>query len=205
MPDYGGAASGALTGAATGFGIGGPIGGGIGGLIGGLGGLFGNKKKKKKISSLDKRQQELNRQQHESILGQGPLADLYNYDPEQANQVFDKTIGRKAQRSFSEETVPTITGAFRSNGLQTSSYAGDAVAKAGRDVQESLDAQRAQYLYGEQKDARNAKRSAVENLQNRNTFAYDKNNQGGFNLDNILGSLSPEIVDQLKNYFKRGK
>lgn len=212
MADWTGGATGALSGASTGAtigsvipGVGTAIGAGIGGLVGGVAGLFGGKKKKKKkVSSLDKNQQRLNKQQHEAVLGKGPLADLYNYDPEAANAVFDQNIARVAYRDLNEQAIPSVTGQFRSAGLMNSSYAGDAVAKLARDVQENLDAQRTQYLYGEQKDARTAKRSAVENLQNRQTFAYDKNaSGGGFDINKVLGSITPEMTDQIANYFKK--
>jgi phage tail tape-measure protein len=213
MANWTGGAQGALGGASTGAtigsvvpGVGTAIGAGVGAVAGGLAGLFGNgrKKKPKRISSLDKRQQKLNQQQHDSILGQGPLADLYNYDPEAANAVFDKNYADPAYRKFKEDLAPEITGKFRSQGLMNSSYAGDALSKAARDIQESLDAKRSQFLYGEQSDARNAKRSAVEGLQNRQTFAYDKSagTSGGFDLNTVLKSITPEMTDQLASFFK---
>ena len=204
--DFGGLATGATSGATTGGAIGGPYGAVAGGLLGGISGLFGGgKKKKKKVSTLDKRQQELNKQQHESILGKGPLADLYNYNPEEANAVFDKNIANPAYRKFQEELAPQVTGQFRSNGLMNSSYAGDALSKLARDVQENLNAERSKYLYGEQSNAREAKRGAVEGLQNRQTFAYDKSapSSGGFDIDSILKSLPPEAVSGLTDYFKK--
>lgn len=211
MADWTGGATGALGGASTGAtigsvipGVGTAIGAGVGGLIGGVAGLFGGgKKKKKKVSAFDKRQQKLNEQQHQAVLGEGPLADLYNYDPEAANKVFDQNIANPAYRKFQEDVVPGITGQFRSNGLMNSSYAGDAISKLARDVQESLNSQRTQYLYGEQKDAQTAKRNAVDSLQNRQTFAYDKNpgGGGGFDINKVLNSISPEMIDQAKNYF----
>ena len=177
----GGAVSGAGTGATIGSiipGVGTAVGGVVGGLVGGITGLFGKKKKKKKpkqLSTLDKQQQELNKAQHESVLGgKGPLADLYNYNPEAANNVFEKTIANPAYRGFKENTVPGITGAFRKQGLQNSSYVGESLSKAGRDVQESLDARRAEYLYNTEQASKTAKQGAVENLQNRQTFAYQK-------------------------------
>ena len=202
MADWGGGATGAVTGAAAGSAFG-PIGAGIGGIVGGLSGLFGGKKKKKKISSFDKNQQRLNEQQHQSILGKGPLADLYNYNPEQANAVFDQNIADPAYRKFKEDLVPGITGQFRSQGLMDSSYAGDAISKLARDIQQGLDAQRTQYLYGEQNDARVAKRGAVENLQNRNTFAYDAG-QKPFDISSVLNSINPESLNQIKGYFSKG-
>lgn len=207
--DYGAAATGGISGAAAGTAIGGPVGGVIGGLVGGVGGLFGGgrKKKKKKISTLDQRQQELNEAQHQSIYGEGPLADLYNYDPEMANQVFEQTRVNPAYRNFQEKTAPSVMGQFRSNNLGQSSYAGDALAKIARDIQESLNAERSQYLYNEQKDAQTAKRQAVENLQNRQTFALDVpgNEGGGFNIDTILKSVSPEMIQQIVKQFPKNK
>lgn len=210
MADWTGGATGALGGASTGAtigsvipGVGTAIGAGVGGLIGGVAGLFGGgKKKKKKVSAFDKRQKALNEKQHQAVLGEGPLADLYNYDPEAANKVFDQNIANPAYRKFQEDVVPGITGQFRSNGLMNSSYAGDAIAKLARDVQENLNSQRTQYLYGEQKDAQNAKRQAVDSLQNRQTFAYDKNSSGGgFDINKVLNSVTPDMIDQAKNYF----
>jgi hypothetical protein len=210
MADWTGGATGAISGASTGAtvgsvipGVGTAVGAGVGALVGGVGGLFGKKKKKKKVSTLDKKQQKLNEEQYQALYGEGPLADLYSYDPEAANAVFDQNIARVAYRDLNERAIPSVTGQFRSQGLMNSSYAGDAVAKLARDVQENLDAQRTQYLYGEQKDARTAKRSAVENLQNRNTFAYDTAAQsGGFDINQVLNSITPEMTDQIANYFK---
>lgn len=210
MADWSSGATGALGGASTGAsigsiipGVGTAIGGAVGGLIGGITGLFGKKKKKKKVSAFDPNQQKLNAKQHEAILGKGPLADLYNYDPEAANSVFDKNIANKAYRDLNESAIPSITGQFRNQGLMQSSYAGDAIAKLTRDVQENLDAQRTQYLYGEQKDARAAKRNAVDALQGRQTFAYDTSaGNRGFDINSVLKSITPQMTDQLADYFK---
>jgi len=85
-----------------------------------------------------------------------------------------------------------------------SSYAGDALSKIARDIQLGLDAQRSQYLYSEQKDATNAKRNAAQNFQGQQNFAYDTSApRGGFNIDSILSSITPEMVNQSKNYFNR--
>ncbi len=194
-----GAAGGAASGAATGSAFG-PIGTVAGGVLGAVSGWFGGKKKKKKkLSSLDKDQQKLNKAQHEGIFGKGALADLYNYDPAKANEVFDKNVGRMAYRDLNEKTIPSVTGEFRSNGLMQSSYAGDAIAKLARDVQESLDATRAKTLYEEQKHIQDSKRNAVENLQNRQTFAYEKQGQQKSNSNSWQNLLSPESMDSFAN------
>ena len=191
MADWGSAATGAASGASTGAVLGAP--GMIGGAaLGGIAGLFGSgKKKAKRISSLDKNQQKINKRQYEALMGKGPLADLYNYDPEKANAVFDQITARPAYRDFQEKMIPKLTGEFRSQGLQNSSYMGEALGRAGRDVQEHLDALRAQQLYGQESAAKTAKQSAIENFQNRQNFAYDTKAQGGgFDISSILKSIS---------------
>lgn len=201
--DWGNIAQGGISGASTGGAIGGPIGAAAGGLVGSVAGLFGGGKKKKKISTLDKRQKRLNEIQHQSILGEGPLADLYNYSPEKANAVFDQNVANPAYRNFKEKLAPEITGQFRSNGLMDSSYAGDALSRLGRDVQENLNAKRSEYLYGQENNAKVAKRSAIDTLQNRQTFAYDTAAPGGFDINSILKSIPPEAISGLAEYFKK--
>lgn len=206
--DYGSGASGAVSGAATGA-MFGPWGAAAGGLLGAGAGLFGNGRKKKKrakpISTLDANQQLVNQNQMQAFTGQGDYADLYDYNPEAANDVFDKTIANPAYRNLNEKAIPSITGQFRNQGLMNSSYAGDALGRLTRDVQESLDAQRAQYLYGRENEARNAKRAGIENFQNRQNFAYDKGNYSGnrgFNLDSLLGKLTPEMAGGLADWWQ---
>jgi len=210
MANWTSGATGALSGASTGATVGsifpGPgtaIGAGVGGLVGGIAGLFGSKKKKKKrLSTFDKRQQQLNEQQHDSILGKGPLADLYNYDPEKANAVFDQNIARPQYRDLEEKGIPSLTGQFRKQGLMNSSYAGDAVGRLIRDVQEKVTGERSKYLYDEQKDARTAKRGAVEKLQDRNTFDWDAGGKG-FDISKVLDSITPEMKKEFTDYFKK--
>ena len=204
--DYGAAASGAAGGAAMGAPLG-PWGIAGGAVLGAGLSLWGGskKKKKKKISTLDKKQQRLNDDAHAAMYGEGPMADLYNYDPEQANAVFEQTVANPAYRNFNENIIPGITGQFRNSGIMNSSYTGDALAKSGRDVQESLNAERSRYLYGEQKDSRQAKRSAMETLQDRQTFAYQNPNSqnGGFDMGQAISGLDEgsklwDMVDRYK-------
>lgn len=204
MPNWTNGATGAIGGATTGFSVAGPVGGVVGGIAGGVAGLFGGgKKKPKKRSTMDKQQQKLYDLEHQGVLGEGPLADLYNYDPDKANDVFDKNIANPAYRNYKEKLAPQITGQFRSQGLMNSSYAGDALSKLARDIQEGLDAKRSDYLYKQENEAKGAKRNAISNIQNRSTFAYDTAAQdsGGFDINKVLDSVSPEMIDQGKNYF----
>ncbi len=200
----GGAASGAATGASIGSiipGVGTAVGAGVGGLFGGIAGLFG-KKKSKKRSSFDSAQKKLYKDQVAALRGQGEFADLYSYDPDKANQVFDQNYSNPAYRNFSENIVPTITGQFRGNNLMKSSYAGDALSKAGRDVQENLNAQRGQYLYNQENNARTSKQNALQNILGNSTFAYDKNQGSGSILDQILNTAGPSAGKWFADYLK---
>ena len=185
-------ASGALSGAATGASIGSTflpgIGTGVGAVVGGIAGLFGSKKKKKpkRISTLDPQQQALYKDYIASIRGEGPMKDMYNFDAEGYNKVFDQTVGKQAYRNFNENVIPSITGQFRQNNLGTSSYTGEALSRAGRNVQENLDAQRSANIFQGQQQANVNKQNAMDKILNMQTFAY---NQPGEQKKNVLDQI----------------
>jgi len=205
MANLGGGLGGAATGASIGSSFG-PIGTGVGAVVGGIAGLFGSKKKKRKpkpVSRFDPNQQKLNEDYIASLRGEGPFKDLYNYDTEQANQVFDQSTGRPAYRSFEENVIPRITGQFRGNNIQNSSYAGQSLARAGRDVQENLDALRSSQNFAGQQNAQQNRRLGIQDILNRQTFDYQSPEQRSpSTIDQILGSLAPSTGDYLSNLFK---
>jgi hypothetical protein len=204
--DIGSGVSGAMSGGQIGTAVGGPYGGAIGATIGGTLGLFGSKKKKRKpkqISTLDPQQQELYGQQMAAIRGEGPMAGLYNYDVAGANQNFEANVARPAYRGFQENVIPGITGQFRQGNLQRSSYAGEALSRAGRDVQESLDAQRSGMIFQGQQAAQQNRQSAIENALNRQTFATQRpQERGPSQMDQILGKLAPNAGEWFADYLK---
>lgn len=206
MSKFGNTASGAMSGAAMGSSFG-PIGTGVGAVVGGLTGLFGSKKKKKKpkqISTLDPKQQALYNDYVSSIRGEGPFNDLYQYDTEGANQNFDQNVSRPAYRNFQENIIPGITGQFRSNNLQNSSYTGEALSRAGRNVQENLDAQRSNMIFGGQENAKQNKQNSMNNILNMQTFAYDRPGaQNPGTIDQILGKLGPQAGEWFADYISK--
>ncbi len=204
MPDWTSGATGAMGGASAGMSVGGPAGAVVGGIVGGAAGLFGGKKKKKKkVSAYDKKQQQLYEEEHQALHGEGPFADLYNYNADAANDVFNRNVADPAYRKYKEDLAPGITGQFRSQGLMNSSYVGDALTKLARDIQENVDAKRAQYMYDQEKETKQAKRQAIQNIQGRSTFAYDTSGDGGggFDINKVLDSITPEMISQAKDYF----
>ena len=197
----------ALAGGASGAAVGTALNPGWGTAIGAAGGfitgLFGKKKKKpkpKKYSTLDPQQEELYGNNMAALRGEGPLAGLYNFDEEGYNDVFDKTIGRPAYRKFQENVIPSITGQFRGNNIGNSSYTGEALSRAGRDVQENLDAQRSSNIFSGQQNAQNNKANAVNNMLGMQTFAYSKPGaQEKNSIDTILENLTKIGGDWLAN------
>ncbi len=167
-------AQGALTGASIGTSILPGYGTAAGAAIGSTLGFFAPRKKKKKISTLDKQQQQLYGQYHAALQGQGQFADMFNYNPQQDTDYFNKSIAAPAYQNYKENVVPTITGAFRGGNLGKSSYLGGALGKAGSDVQKNLDAQLSQMLSQGHENALNRRVNAVNSLLNMQTFAQEK-------------------------------
>lgn len=186
--DYGAGIGGAASGAAIGSAFGLP-GAAAGGVAGGLLGLFGRSKKKKpkKISTLDKTQENLYNQYAQGLQGQGSLADLFNFNPEAMRNNFNSMYAQPAYQKFQEEVVPGITGQFRGGNLQNSSYLGGALAKAGSDVQRNLDAQLANMLYQGQNDSVARRINGLNNILNMQTFAYQQPQQSAG--DQVFNSL----------------
>jgi len=202
--DWGQAATGAVSGAATGSAFG-PIGTAGGAIIGGVSSLFGSKKKKKKkpkpISTLDPQQQKLYGTTMDALRGEGPMADMYNFDAEGYNNVFDQTVGRPAYRNFQENIIPGITGQYRKNNLMNSSYSGEALSRAGRDVQENLDAQRSANVFQGQQQANTNRINGINNMLNLQTFAYEQPGaEKKSGIDQILGSIAPQAGEWFADY-----
>lgn len=204
MADFGSIAGGAASGAAAGSSFG-PWGTLAGGVLGAAGGLFGGKKKKKKkVSTLDDKQKALYDQYVESVYGgNGAFSDLYNFDADAANRNFDAMYSRPAYRNFQEKVVPGITGQFRNNNIMNSSYTGEALSRAGRDVQENLDAQRGNMIYQGQQEAMNRKQSAIDKILGMQTFAYDTSPRNPSAFDQLLGSAAKYGGEYFANYMNK--
>lgn len=207
MANWGSGATGAASGAAAGSTFG-PVGTAAGAVIGGIAGLFGSKKKKKKspkrVSAFDPMQEGVYKDQVDALRGQGQFADLYNYDADVANSNFDMNVANPANRQFQEDIIPQITGQFRGNNLQNSTYAGEGLAKAGRQVQEGLNAARSQMHYQGQNDVMNRKANAIENTLNRSTFAYQRPEAETPNMmDQIMNSVGPAAGKWLESYMNK--
>lgn len=185
------ALGGAGTGAVYGAQFGGPVGAAIGGVGGGLLGLFGGgRKKPQKISTMDPTQQGLYQDYANALKGKGgPLADIFaQFDPEQIRQLFQQSYAEPAYQNFQENIVPSITGQFRGNNLQNSSYLGGALSKSGTDVQKGLDSNLAELLYNAQQATVNRRQRGVQDILGSNTFDYKKKERSL--VDELLSGLA---------------
>lgn len=199
MPSMGGsAATGALSGASTGSAFG-PWGALAGGVLGGIGGLFGGKSKKpKKVPTMDPQQQALYNEFINSLMGKGGQfgSDL-QFDPKAFNEMFDQNYAQPAYQNYQEEVVPTITGQFRGNNLQNSSYLGGALAKEGSRVQSDINAKRSAMMYQGQQDAAQRRMDAVQRILGMSTFGYQKRQP------NALESILEALMEQGGSYLSK--
>ena len=182
----GGAGTGALYGASAG----GPIGAIVGGGIGALGGFFSGDKSQKKISTFDPHQKQLFEQSTQALQGNGgPLADIYGqFDPQMMRDYYEKSYSQPQYQEFRQNIVPGITGAFRGQNLQNSSYLGGALSSAGTSVQNDLNAQMAKMLYEGQQSSLNRRSNALQSILSMQTHVNERPGPSIF--DNLLNSLS---------------
>lgn len=143
--------------------------------IGGLGaGMFASKGGgQNKVSSLDPTQKKLYEQYADALSGGGgPLSDIFGFDPESIREQYTQQYAEPAYQQFQEEVIPGITGQFRGQNLQNSSYLGGALGKAGTDVQRNLNSQLSKMLYDAEQQSLQRKQTGLDQLLNMQTFAY---------------------------------
>jgi hypothetical protein len=199
------AAAGAGTGALTGASVGGPWGALAGGIIGGVGGLFnkGPKPEKfNKLGTLDPTQKQLYDQQAQALQGGGgPLADVYGqFNPQLMKDFYEKSYAQPQYQEFQENIVPTITGQFRGQNLQNSSYLGGALSKAGTNVQNNLNGQMAELLYKGQQSQTDRRATALDRILNLQTHVNQRPQPSVF--DDLLATLNKSAGDMLTTYLK---
>lgn len=181
-------AQGALSGASIGSMVSPGLGTGIGAVAGGLLGFFSPKKKKKKLSTFDKTQQEVFGNYAQGLQGKGAFADLFGFDQQGATNAFNQNVAQPAYENFNQNIVPSITGAFRGGNLQNSSYLGGALSKAGTDVQKDLNAQLSNMIYNGNQASLDRRLNAINSIINTQTHAYEQPSASP--LDQILGAFS---------------
>lgn len=112
--------------------------------------LFGKSGKTKKLSTVDKNQQELLDLINEGLKsGTGPLSDLFGKFNEEE---FEKGVSQPAIKNFQENILPSILEKFTSNNQSLGTPSRIAQLKAGTDLQSKL----AELMYqGQQQQKQN--------------------------------------------------
>lgn len=158
------------------------------------------KKKEKKRSTLDPQQQRLQNAETQALLeGSGPLADVYSFNPEKASQAFNQYYAQPAYQNFQENVIPSITGQFRGRNLGNSSYAGQALARAGRDVQANINSEMGKYLYDAEQAALSRRSQGLNNAMGRTTFDYQRPTESSF--DSMLNRAGGQATEFLLNRY----
>lgn len=199
--DWGKGAGGAGTGAIYGGQIGGPAGALIGGGLGALGGFFGDNEPTSR-TTMDPQQKQLYEQKTQALQGGGgPLADVYGqYNPQMMKDYYEQAYAQPQYQEFQDNIVPTITGQFRGQNLQNSSYLGGALAKEGGKVQNNLNGQMAQMLYQGQQSQQSRRAGALDSILNLQSQVHERPQSSVF--DNLLSSLSEGAGGMLSDYLR---
>jgi hypothetical protein len=115
--------------------------------------LFGSKDKAKKFQNLTPEQMSLLNQVMQALTGQGgdqnPFSQMFGeFNPEQTADVFQRGVADPAMRNFRQRIIPQIQQSFADQGA--SSGLNNSLATAGRDLEENLSSQLANFIYGAQ-------------------------------------------------------
>ena len=122
---------------------------------------------------------------------------MFNFDEKAATDNFNTSYAQPAYQNFQENVVPTITGQFRGQNLQNSSYLGGALGKAGTDVQRDLNAHMSNMLYQGKQGAIDRRLQALQHSLGVQTFAYQQPQGNSF--DAALGGLTQGAGQILAN------
>ena len=109
------------------------------------------------------------------LFGQGGLfgtgeqalqTSLADFDPQATTDFFNTSIRDPALKGFQEDILPMIQESFIGQNAGRSGAANRAIAGAGADVQQGLDAQLAQLLFSGQESSLNRQQAGGQNLLN---------------------------------------
>lgn len=176
-----------------------PLGAGIAGSA--YGALRGSKKPKK-VNLLDPQQQSI----FDSLVqaaqgGGGVFEDLVSYDPQRTSDLFNTAVAEPLINQFNEQILPGITGQFRGKGLGTSTYAGQAAARAG----EGLERQLASQLANTQNQAYNQSQQNLSNILskilNTQTYGYKQPTTSPF--DQLIAQLTGQSFGLAGDLYKQ--
>lgn len=109
--------------------------------------LFGKKDKAKKFDTLTGGQMDVLNQLLAGLQGQGgAFGGMFGeFDPTATANMWEQGVAAPAMRNFQQRVIPSIMQSFADQGA--SSGLSNSLATAGRDMEENLNAQLAQYMW----------------------------------------------------------
>lgn len=109
--------------------------------------LWGKKDKVKKFDVLNQGQTDMLNQLLQGLMGQGgQFGEMFGeFDPTQTTNMWEQGVAAPAMRNFQQRVIPSIMQSFADQGA--SSGLSNSLATAGRDMEENLNSQLAQYLW----------------------------------------------------------
>lgn len=109
--------------------------------------LFGKKDKVKKFDTMTGGQMDVLNQLLAGLQGQGgAFGGMFGeFDPNQTANMWEQGVAAPAMRNFQQRVIPSIMQSFADQG--SSSGLGNSLATAGRDMEENLNSQLAQYMW----------------------------------------------------------
>lgn len=112
--------------------------------------FFGSKDKAKKFNRFTPQQEKLFGQFLQGLMGQGgSFGGMFGeFNPEATADVFQRGVANPAMRNFRQRIIPEIMQSFADQGA--SSGLNNSLATAGRDLEENLSSQLANFIYQSQ-------------------------------------------------------
>lgn len=112
--------------------------------------FFGSKDKAKKFKNFTPEQMGLFQEFIQGLSGGGgTFGDMFgDFNPDQASETFQRGVADPAMRNFKQRVIPNIMQSFADQGA--SSGLNNSLATAGRDLEENLSSQLANFIYQSQ-------------------------------------------------------
>lgn len=169
----------------------------IGGVSAMASSFLSSKSGRNKETKMQKTQRKLVDQLLQSLYGQGPMSDLYNFDQD----IFNKSFVEPAQAKFRNQIAPQIQQKFIAGGQQRSTGLQDTLTRAGVD----LDSEINKYMYQAQQDALNRKQGTINSILSMGAGAPAQQSTGEALASGASGYLSSEgfqnsVADIYQNY-----
>lgn len=132
--------------------------------------LFGKGNQNKRMSNFTPEQMSVFNQLMQSLMGgDGAFSDVFSqFDPNQAANVFQQGVADPAMKNFQDRIIPGIQQSFADQGPSSGLY--NSLAASGRDLQQNLSSQLANFIYQSQMQNQQNRMSGLNTALNTRSF-----------------------------------